>query len=152
MLKTLVRSTVAWNCFSAEAMIRSSAVSVVNFIPWGGQFSKIFVPYRTGSSCYYDVGFNFGLTRVGNADCPPNLGGTVLAGNVCKEVRDRGLSWKSDSAVYRGQEVSLWAALAAANYNYVMEWTFRDGGVILGRVGGPSPNFSAFPIEPNVPH
>ena len=132
------------------AYFRTSPAAPWRFILWDGRVSEIFVPYHTGSPRYYDVGFNFGLTPVGNADCPPNLGGTVLAGNVCKEVRDRGLSWKSDSAVYRGQEVSLWAALAAANYNYVMEWTFRDDGVILGRVGATSHNLSSLPMEPHV--
>src|SRR5216684_6615262 len=105
------------------AYFRTAPSAPWRFILWDGRVSEIFVPYHTGSPRYYDVGFNFGLTSIGNADCPPNLGGTVLAGNVCKEVRDRGLSWKADNQVYRGEELVLWSALAAANYNYVMEWT-----------------------------
>jgi Cu2+-containing amine oxidase len=132
------------------AYFRTSPAAPWRFILWDGRVSEIFVPYHTGSPRYYDVGFNFGLTPIGTADCPPNLGGTVLAGNVCKEVRDRGLSWKSDSYVYRGQEVSLWAALAAANYNYVMEWTFRDDGIILGRAGATSRNLPGREMEAHV--
>ncbi len=132
------------------AYFRTAPSAPWRFILWDGRVSEIFVPYHTGSPRYYDVGFNFGLTSIGNADCPPNLGGTVLAGNVCKEVRDRGLSWKADSQVYRGQEVVLWAALAAANYNYVMEWTFRDDGIILGRVGATSHNLPGREMETHV--
>ena len=74
----------------------------------------------------------------------------MLAAEVCKEVRDRGLSWKADSAVYRGEEVVLWSALAAANYNYVIEWTFRDDGVVLGRVGATSHNLPGSEREAHV--
>ncbi len=74
----------------------------------------------------------------------------MLAGNVCKEVRDRGLSWKADSQVYRGEELVLWSALAAANYNYVMEWTFRDDGIVMGRVGATSHNLPGREYETHV--
>ena len=132
------------------AYFRTSPTAAWRFILWDGRVSEIFVPYHTGSPRYYDVGYNFGLTSIGNADCPQNLGGTILARNVCKEVRDRGLSWKADSQVYRGQEVVLWAALAAANYNYVIEWSFRDDGIILGRVGATSHNLPGREMEPHV--
>jgi primary-amine oxidase len=120
------------------------------FVIWDARVSEIFVPYHTGEPRYYDVGFLFPVTPIGSNDCPANLGGMVLAGNVCKEVHDRGLSWKADTEVYRGQEVVLWSALAAANYNYVIEWTFRDDGIVLGRVGATSHNLPGREMEAHV--
>jgi len=37
----------------------------------------------------------------------------------------------------------------AGNYNYIFEWTFRDDGVILGRVGATGRNL---PSDHGVPH
>ncbi len=122
------------------AYFRTAPTAPWLFLLWDARVSEIFVPYHAGSPRYYDVGFMFGLTPIGSADCPANLGGTVLAGNVCKQVHDRGLPWKSDSQVYRGEEVVLWSALAADNYNYIIEWTFRDDGIVMGRVGATSHN------------
>jgi hypothetical protein len=121
------------------------------FVLWDARVSEIFVPYHpAGSPRFYDVEYMFPLTAIGAADCPASQGGTVLAGNVCKQVHDRGLSWKADSQVYRGEEVVLWSALAAANYNYVIEWTFRDDGIVMGRVGATSHNFPGREHETHV--
>jgi len=127
------------------AYFRKSPASNWVFLLWDARVSEIFVPYHKGSPRYYDVEYMFGLTPVGPQDCPAAVGGTVLAGNVCKEVHDRGLAWKSDASVHRGEEVVLWSALAAAWYNYVIEWTFRDDGVVLGRVGATSHNAPLLP-------
>jgi hypothetical protein len=132
------------------AYFRTSPSKPWLFLLWDARISEIFVPYHTGSPRFYDVGYMFGLAPIGAKDCPATAGGTVLAGNVCKEVHDRGLSWKADSAVYRGEEVVLWSALAAANYNYVMEWTFRDDGIVMGRVGATSHNFPGREFETHV--
>jgi primary-amine oxidase len=132
------------------AYFRTSPAKPWVFLLWDARVSEIFVPYHSGSPRYYDVGFGFPLTAIGNKDCPANLGGAVLNGNVCKEVRDRGLSWKSDAQVYRGEEVVLWAALAAANYNYVIEWSFRDDGIVMGRVGATSHNLPGRELETHV--
>jgi hypothetical protein len=132
------------------AYFRTSPAKPWLFLLWDGRVSEIFVPYHSGSPRFYDVGFGFGLTSIGPQDCPATAGGTVLAGNVCKEVHDRGLSWKADSAVYRGEELILWSALAAANYNYVMEWTFRDDGIVMGRVGATSHNLPNREFETHV--
>jgi len=74
----------------------------------------------------------------------------ALGGNVCKQVHDRGLLWKNWSQVRRGEEAVLWAALGAANYNYIIEWTFRDDGVVLGRVGATAANLPGLPFEPHI--
>lgn len=118
---------------------------------WDARISEIFVPYHPGNPRYYDVGYNFSMIPLNSNDCPSAKGGTLLGPNseVCKEVRDRGLAWKDDLNVRRGEEVVLWGALDAANYNYVIEWTFRDDGVVLGRVGATAQNA---PSMPTVAH
>jgi primary-amine oxidase len=118
---------------------------------WDARVSDIFVPYHSGSPRYYDMSsFTFQMTPIGAADCPASVGGTPLGGKVCKEVRDRGLAWKDDARVRRGQELVLWGALDAANYNYVIEWTFRDDGVVMGRVGATAVNLPGVPYEAHM--
>lgn len=103
---------------------------------YDARVSQLFVPYHPGSPRYYDIGYGFGSVPLTGTDCvAPN--GTVLGSSseLCKEVRDRGIAWKHDASMRRGQELVLWSVMAAANYNYVVEWTFRDDGIVLGRVG-----------------
>jgi hypothetical protein len=132
------------------AYFRKSPSANWMFLLWDARVSEIFVPYHGGWPRYYDVGYMFPVTAIGPSDCPAALGGAVLAGNVCKEVHDRGLLWKSDSQVYRGEEVVLWSAIAAANYNYVVEWTFRDDGIVMGRVGATSHNLPGMELVTHV--
>jgi Cu2+-containing amine oxidase len=147
---------LCWETVSGNGLVihwayfRKSPTSKWLFLLWDARVSEIFVPYHTGSPRYYDVGLLFPVTAIGLKDCPTSIGGTVLAGSVCKEVHDRGLAWKADNEVSRGEEVVLWSALAAANYNYVMEWTFRDDGIVLGRVGATSHNLPSREFEPHV--
>ena len=42
----------------------------------------------------------------------------------------------------RGQELVLWSVLDAGNYNYLIEWSFRDDGSIAGRAGSTGPKQS----------
>jgi primary-amine oxidase len=107
---------------------------------YDARLSQLFVPYHFGWPRYLDVtyaGTGFGFVPLTTSDCPPSSGGTLLGGSneVCKQVRDRGLAWKHDALLRRGEELVLWSVLGAANYNYVIEWTFRDDGVVLGRIG-----------------
>ncbi|MEP6871655.1 MAG: hypothetical protein ABI939_07375 [Anaerolineaceae bacterium] len=132
------------------AWFRKSPASPFVRVLWDGRISEIFVPYHDGSPRYYDVtNFTFNLTSVSAADCPTALGGAPISANVCKEVRDRGLAWKDYAQVRRGQELALWGALGAGNYNYVMEWIFRDDGMLIGRVGATAVNL---PTKPLMPH
>lgn len=103
---------------------------------YDARVSQLFVPYHPGYPRYHDVGYNFGAVPLTSADCPAPTG-VVLGANheTCKQVQDRGLAWKHDALLRRGQELVLWSVLAAANYNYVVEWTFRDDGTVMGRVG-----------------
>jgi primary-amine oxidase len=109
--------------------------------PWikliyDARVSQLFVPYHAGFPRYLDVNYGFGPVPLTPADCPAPTG-TILGTNaeLCKQVHDRGLAWKHDQLLRRGEELVLWSVLAAANYNYIVEWTFRDDGVVVARVG-----------------
>lgn len=133
------------------AWFRKSPAAPFVRVLWDGRISEIFVPYHDGTPRYYDVtNFTFNLTPVSAADCPAALGGAPISANVCKEVRDRGLAWKDYALVRRGQELALWGALGAGNYNYVMEWVFRDDGMLVGRVGATAVNLPSKPLMPHV--
>jgi len=134
------------------AFFQKSPTSPFVRVFWDARISEIFVPYHTGWPRYKDVGYNFPMVPLTNQDCPTAKGGTLLGpGNeVCKEVRDRGIAWKDDAAVRRGEELVLWGVLDAANYNYVIEWVFRDDGVVLGRVGATAQNAPAWPFTTHM--
>jgi primary-amine oxidase len=112
---------------------------------------ELFVPYHSGSPRFYDLtSFNFGLVRATLADkgcCGALLGNPPV---VVKEVRDRGIAWKDDTLVRRGQELVLWGTLDAANYNYVMEYGFRDDGVIEFRIGATARNLPGAEVESHM--
>ena len=99
--------------------------------------SQLFVPYHPGTPRYLDIGYiyNFGAWPLNSTDCPAP--GTVIGAGqeVCKEMRGRGLAWKHNSQKRLGEDLVLWSVMAAANYNYIIEWTFRDDGSVIGRVG-----------------
>lgn len=102
---------------------------------YDGRMSQLFVPYHGNEHRYYDVSYNFGPVPLSKDQCPPP--GKILGANdeLCEEVRDRGLMWNDYSASRRGEELVLWSILGAGNYNYIIEWTFRDDGVIQARLG-----------------
>lgn len=117
-------------------------------ILWDARVADIFVPYHTGSPRYYDLtGFGFGLVDAVQKDA--GCCG-VLLGNppkVVKEVRDRGVVWKDDKEVHRGQQLVLWGTVDAANYNYIIEYGFRDDGVIEFRIGATARNLPGREME-----
>jgi len=121
------------------AGFRKSPTAPLMRVLFDARISEIFVPYHAGSPRFFDVSdFNFPLLTLTAADCPrPRL--IIGGGKVCREFRDRGLAWKNDGLVRRGLELVLWAVIDAANYNYVIEWAFRDDGSIAGRAGSTGP-------------
>src|SRR5712692_4655199 len=119
---------------------KSPAAPLVRIL-WDMRVSDYFVPYHPGSPRFYDLStYNFVLAPVTAADCPASVGGAPISPHVCKEVRDRGLMWKDFAGVRRGEELVLWGAINAANYRYIQEYTFRDDGVIIGRMGATGQN------------
>jgi Cu2+-containing amine oxidase len=75
-------------------------------------------------------------------DCPPARGSRLQNDTICVEVRDRGLAWRDDTGARRGEELVVWSVLDATNYKYIIEWTFRDDGALLGRVGATGRNLT----------
>jgi primary-amine oxidase len=103
------------------------------------RLSEIFVPYNNGTRIY-DLGARgrFELTPATKKEAGAH--GVLLDPFVVKEVRDAGLAWKFYDKVRRGQELVLWATLGAANYNYVMQYGFRDEGTVTCRLGATGQN------------
>jgi Cu2+-containing amine oxidase len=135
-------------CFSAVsrygliiqlAEFQKSPTAAPVRVLFDGRFSEIFVPYHPGQPRFFDIGQNNApLLQLSAADCPAPR--TIIGGGrVCREVRDRGLAWKDDALVRRGEELVLWSVLDAGNYNYIMEWAFRDDGSIGARAGSTGP-------------
>ena len=69
---------------------------------------------------------------------------------VVREVRDRGPMWKDDMVIVRGEELVLWGTLDAANYNYIMQYIFRDEGTIGFRVAATSRNLPGKELMPHM--
>ena len=120
-----------------SADFRKSPTSPWVRVFWDARIAEIFVPYHTGTPRFYDImNYNWPWVPITNTHCPASAGKRLGSGpDICKEVRDRGVSWADDALVRRGQELVLWGVIDASNYNYIIEWTFRDDGTILGRSG-----------------
>lgn len=120
---------------------------------WDARVGEIYVPYHESGFAFFDMtDYTFGWVPISSQDCPAAKGGTPLGPgpDVCKEVRDRGVAWKDDTAVRRGEELTLWGVLDADNYNYIIEWTFRDDGVVTGRVGATAQNLPPVPLDAHM--
>jgi Cu2+-containing amine oxidase len=125
--------------------------------PWVQVFfdarvSEIFVPYHGNENRFFDIkDFNWDWVRLEPSDCPAATGGTLLGPgpDVCKTLQNRGIAWKLDDRRRLGEQVLLWGAIAAANYNYIVQWIFRDDGMVVGRVAATGANY---PYHPEVAH
>lgn len=118
-------------------------------ILWDARVADIFVPYHSGSPRYYDLtSFSFGLVPATAEDA--GCCGTILDSVVVKEVRDRGIAWKDDTEVHRGEALVLWATIDAANYNYIIQYSFRDDGMISFRIGATARNLPGRELEAHM--
>jgi primary-amine oxidase len=121
--------------------------------PWlqvlgDARLAEMFVPYHSGSPRFWDISYNFALCNVTKDECGPF--GKILdtPPTVVHEVRDRGLMWvDSNKGSRRGQKLVLFAILNAANYRYVMEYSFQDDGVIGFRIGSTGRNYGSREFE-----
>jgi Copper amine oxidase, enzyme domain len=95
--------------------------------------SELYVPYYFKGTRFYD------LRDVGSyVSLSPKEGGAIsqtLGKNsrVMAELRDTGVAFKHGNLTRRGEELTLWANFGAANYTYMIEYGFRDDGVIVFR-------------------
>jgi Cu2+-containing amine oxidase len=135
------------------ASFQKSPTSPFLYVLFDGRLGEIFVPYHDGQNRFHDISdpdFDFEPIRLPQAKFPPPrqiIGG----GKICKERRDY-LAWMTASGqvgddkstrVRYGQEVVYFSVLKAGNYDYIMEWTFRDDGAILVRAGSTGPKIDA---------
>jgi primary-amine oxidase len=117
--------------------------------PWlqvlgDARLAEMFVPYHSGSPRFWDISYNFPLCNVTKEEC--GAFGKILDNppTVVQEVRDRGLMWvDSVKGSRRGQNLVLFAILNAANYRYVIEYSFQDDGVVGFRVGSTGRNYGS---------
>ena len=124
--------------FITGAWFKRAAGEAWMRVLWDARLSNIFVPYHPGSPRYLDLSYGFDLIPASAADA--GCCGSILDSVVVKEVVDRGLAWKDHDLVHRGQELLLWATMDAANYNYVIQYAFRDDGTIAFRLGASARN------------
>ena len=109
-----------------SAHFRTSPDSPWIRIFWDARVSEIFLPYHGNQARLYEMS-RFKWIPLGTTDCPALQGGTLLGDlppegpQVCKQVRDRGLAWKEDRKLRRGEELILWGALDVGNYNYIID-------------------------------
>jgi Cu2+-containing amine oxidase len=120
------------------------------YVLFDGRLGEIYVPYHPGVPRYGDIsGYANGIpNRIGPYD-PMELEAAkfpkplkiIGGGKICKEERAY-LAWMDNytsSQVRYGEEVVYFAVLHASNYDYIMEWTFRDDGAIQVRAGSTGP-------------
>src|ERR1700681_128022 len=127
------------------ALFRKTPTSPWVRVIWDARVAEIFVPYHDNSERFFDVtGFDWPWVRLTTNECKDGslIGPSVNHNDVCKIVRDRGLAWMDYKKSRRGEELVLWGAIAAANYNYITEFSFRDDGVIEGGVGSTAVKFN----------
>jgi primary-amine oxidase len=133
--------------------------------------AEIFVPYHRGAPRLYDMQFctppNVCLREVFPEDAGATGQLVKLSGDtaprVVAEVRDRGLAWLCKeniggtevSHVRRGEEMLLWGVYDTGNYDYILQYGFRDDGSISFRVGAtgynnPGKDDPSMPFEPHM--
>jgi primary-amine oxidase len=113
------------------------------------RLSEMFVPYHSGSPRFWDVSYGFGMVKMTPAEAGPHgklLGDPAL---VVQEIRDRGIMWMDAGSKpsRRGQALVLWGAISAANYRYIVEYSFHDDGAVACRVGSTGHNYGSREFE-----
>jgi Cu2+-containing amine oxidase len=110
---------------------------------YDGRIGELFVPYHPGAPRLFDIRANYSplVLTPSHRPPPPRVAELIGDNKICKEIRTY-LAWMDDAQVRYGKEVVYFAVLDAANYNYIMEWTFRDDGTILARAGSTGPQLS----------
>ncbi len=132
------------------ASFQKSPTSPFIYVLFDGRMGEIFVPYHSGDPRYVDLQYGFSCLTLKPADFPPPRQIIGDSKKICKEVREY-LAWMdayhSPTRVRYGQEVVYFSVLDAANYQYIMEWTFRDDGTIQVRAGSTGPKLPASPKQ-----
>lgn len=109
--------------------------------------AEIFVPYHDGITRLSDNQWCYAAACIQEVTAQDLAGANgeliTMAGDskptAAVELRDRGLAWMcksgSGSLSRRGQDMVVWGTWDTGNYDYVIEYTFRDDGQISFRIG-----------------
>jgi len=104
--------------------------------------ADIFVPYHDNILRAYDMRWSGWLDQVSAQDAGPNGSLITLANEavptVVAEVRDRGVAWlckQTTHATRRGQDFVVWGVVDGGNYDNIVQYSFRDDGLISFRMG-----------------
>ena len=101
-----------------------------------GRIGEIFRPLSSRFTAPLDIRLNYSplVLTPAHRPPPPRIAELIGDNKICKEIRTY-LAWMDDAHVRYGKEVVYFAVLNAGNYNYIMEWTFRDDETIPARAG-----------------
>lgn len=103
-----------------------------------GSIAEIHVPYHTGWPRFKDVtqsttGLGSNAALLTQDEC---MGGTLFHSNkICVKNHDMGYSYKFQGTYRAKQKIDIFASAQVGYYNYIMQWTFHDDGLIEPRVG-----------------
>ena len=141
-----------------------------NFIQVLGQsgLSNIFVPYHDGVPREDDLS-NYTVLReavlaytgpCGRISGPALPDPSWTSPNeyspprqvLIKEIRDRGVAWTGNGYLHRGEEVILWGVIDTGNYEYIVQYGFRDDGTITFRMGSTAYNYPTNVYMANQAH
>jgi hypothetical protein len=131
--------------------------------------SNVFVPYHTSFPAPYGVdnlrffdlhhgGLHEAIPQdageCGTISGPlvpsPIVGQTGSRRVLVKEIRDRGVIWTTDRRTRRGEEMLLWGTYDAGNYEFVIQYGFRDDGTVTFRLGSTGYNSPTRPFEAHM--
>lgn len=128
-----------------DVMFQPSPTATFKHVLFEAAANEILVVPHDGNVSALELSNSSKFTRLEltDAECDGTLLADANGGKnyVCMQLKDRGLAWRTgtaaatDQTARRGEELVLWSALSATNFNYVFEWTFRDDGVIKARIG-----------------
>ena len=111
--------------------------------------AEIFVPYHDGDPTHRLYDHHFCNSQL----CTQEVTAQDIAGanaelitlaawtkpTAVMEIRDRGLAWMCKGANFslsrRGKEMVVWSTWDTGNYDYLIEYSFRDDGQISFRLG-----------------
>lgn len=136
-----------------HAAFQPSPASKMIKVLYEGRVAELYVGYDDGGE-YFDItGTSPSYLRLSTGECPATVGQILNTNQVCRQLSDRGIAWRlkyaGEDRVRRGESLVLWGILHVGNYMYIMEWTFRDDGMLEARVGATGQNFVS---KPRVGH
>jgi hypothetical protein len=102
--------------------------------------AQVHVPYDDNGARFHDItDFGFGgiyLASLSPEECPD--GRLLTHGSkraVCLQTRNRGLAQRYYARTLQGYEMSLFSVSMSGDYNYIVQWVFKDDGTIEPVVG-----------------